>query len=261
MSMVEPLPRHAWLRLRPALIHLVASALVAGLGTYALVRLWYPAPYASLAGGLQLLGLLITVDVVLGPALTLVVANPGKPVRVLARDLAVILLVQLAALAYGLYTLALARPVGLVFEVDQFRVISAADIEPVMLADAPPALRELSWSGPRTFAAIKPTDQGDLLQAMQLGMAGIDLAMLPKHWREYASQTDAAWKRAQPVSTLIAKQPAAAKAIEALAAQARVPAAELRFLPLRSRRSDDWITLVAAPDARVVGHLQLDGRR
>jgi hypothetical protein len=249
-------------RVRPAVLHLLGSTLVAGVGTLALVWLWYPPPFARLSGGLELLTLLITVDVVLGPALTLVVASPGKPLRVLVRDLAVILLVQLAALGYGLYTLAVARPVGLVFEVDHFRVVSAADIEPALLAGAPPSLRDLSWTGPRTFAAVKPTDPVELLEAVQVAVAGVDLAMLPKHWREYASQADAVWQRAEPVSNLIATQPAAARDIDALAGQAGVPSrAALRFLALRTRRVDGWATVVAAPDARVVGHLYLGESR
>jgi hypothetical protein len=257
--MAETAPAIVHSRLRPAFLHFLGSTLVAGLGSLGLVRLWYPAPYTSLAGGLQLLGLLVGVDVVLGPLLTLVVASPGKRLRVLARDLAVILVVQLAALGYGMYTLAIARPVGLVFEVDHFRVVSIAEIDPATLADAPPALRELSWTGPRTFAAVKPTDPGELLTAIQLGMGGVDLAMIPRHWRDYASQRDAVLARARPVALLQQRYPASAPEIDALAASAGVATDALRFVPLRSRKADDWVSFVAAPDARIVGHRHLDG--
>jgi hypothetical protein len=42
----------------------------------------------------------------------------------------VIALVQVAALAYGVYVMSLARPVVTIFEVDRMRVISAAEIDP-----------------------------------------------------------------------------------------------------------------------------------
>lgn len=246
-------------RLRPALLHLLGSAAIAGFATVLLVRLWYPTPYGQLAGGFELLTLLVVVDVMLGPALTFVVASPGKPLRVLARDLGVILTVQSAALAYGLYTLAIARPVGLVFEVDQMRVISAADVDPVALLGAPGELQNLSWNGPRLFAAVKPSDPNELVQAVQLGMAGVDLAMLPKHWRSYESQREAAWRVALPVDQLIQQRPSESAAVTRVAEAAGVAPAQLKVLPVRTRRSDDWVALLAAPDARVVALLRPGG--
>lgn len=253
-----PAPAVVTGRTRPALGHLLASLLVAGLGSFVLVRLWYPSPYDVLAGGLHLLALLVVVDVVLGPALTFVVATPGKKRRTLVLDMAVIAAVQLAALGYGLYTLAIARPVGLVFEVDQFRVVSAADVQLAQLPQAPPGLRELSWTGPRPFAAVKPTDAGELLEAVQLGLGGIDLAMLPKHWRPYDTQRDAVLKAGKPLDALLRERPQAGAAVDALAARAGVEREALRVLPLVSRRSEGWHTLVAGPDARIVGLLPPD---
>jgi hypothetical protein len=246
-------------RARPTVVHLLCSALVAGVGTLLLLWLWYPQPYATLSGGRQLLAILLTVDIVLGPVLTFVVAAPGKLVRVLARDMAVIVAVQLAALGYGVHVLAQARPIGLVFEVDQMRVVSAADVDAEALANAPPALRELSWLGPRTFAAVKPTNPDELLSAIQLGMSGVDLAMLPQHWRTYETHRDMVLAKSRPVAVLLQRYPDIAPELESLARSAQARVTELRFLPLRSRHAADWITVVAAPDARVVGHLHRDG--
>jgi len=192
--------------------------------------------------------------------LTLVVAAPGKFLRALARDMTVIVIVQMAAFGYGLHVLASARPIGLVFEVDQMRAVSAADVDPDTLAEAPlPALRSLPWTGPRTFAAPKPTDPDELVNAMQLGLSGIDLAMVPRYWRDYESQRDAVLSKSRPVALLVQRYPDVTNEIEALAKSAGTTVAELRFLPLRSQRANDWVTLVAAPDARVVGHLHRDG--
>ena len=245
-------------RLRAAAIHFVASAAFAGVASLVIFRVWYPPPFASIAGAFTLFTLLVGIDVVLGPALTAVVASRDKPKRVLARDLAVIVSVQLAAFAYGVHTLALARPVALVFEVDLMRLVSAADIDPNALDGAPLALRKLSWSGPRLMAAEKPADGDEQFRAIELGLAGIHLAMQPVYWRDYASQRTTAWQAASPVSKLLMRYPGSADEVAQIAASAKLSAEELRFLPLTSRHAD-WVALIAPPDARIVGYLPLDG--
>ena len=240
----------AWHLLASLLLALAASALVFGV--------WYPSPYAQVAGGTALFFILISVDVVMGPALTAVAANPAKPLAEFRRDLAVIVVLQLAALSYGLYTMALARPVHLVFEIDRFRVVVAADIEPAALAEAPPALRTLPWFGPELIAAVKPTDPTEQMKSVELGLAGIDLSMVPRNWRDYPSQAPAAWAHAKPVSGLLARHPGLTPELQALANRAGQPVEALRYMPLVSRQAT-WATVLAEPGARVVGHLPVDG--
>lgn len=217
-------------------------------------QLWFPWPLATLAGGMQLFLIVIVVDVVLGPSLTAVVANPAKPKRELVRDLAVILVLQLSAFGYGIYTMAAARPVLLAFEVDLFRVVSAAEVDRPTLPQAPAPYRSLSWTGPVTIAAVKPDDQAEVLRTIELGLAGIPLAALPAYWRDYASEQTRAWAKAQPLTAAaIARAPDAAE-IERIAAKAGVAAAELRALPLLARRAEGTV-LLAPPNARIVGIL------
>ena len=245
-------------RLRAAGIHLGLSALVAGLASCLVFFVWYPSPLATIAGGTHLFLLLVSIDVVMGPVLTAVVASKTKPRRELARDLSVIVALQLAAFAYGLYSMALARPVALVFEIAEFRVVSAAEIEPAGLDGAPANLRALSWRGPRLIAAAKPTDPQEMLRTVELGLAGIPLSAMPRYWRDYSAYTDAAWRAARPVAALLTKYPASNDSLALIAASAGQPVSALRFLPLRARRAE-WVTVIAAPDSRVVGHLPLDG--
>jgi hypothetical protein len=240
----------AWHLLASLLLALAASALVFGV--------WYPSPYAQVAGGTALFFILISVDVVMGPALTAVAASPTKPLAAFRRDLAVIVVLQLVALGYGLYSMALARPVHLVFEIDRFRVVVAADIEPAALAEAPAALRTLPWFGPGLIAAVKPTDPNEQLKSIDLGMSGIDLSMVPRNWRDYASQAPAAWAHAKPVSALRDRRPALTPELQALAGRAGQPVEALRYLPLVSRHAI-WATVLAEPGARVIGHLAVDG--
>lgn len=246
------------LRIRAAGAHLLASALVATIASFVVFKLWYPPPLSTIAGGSALFLILVSVDVTLGPALTAVIASPSKPRSEFVRDLAVIVVVQLSAFAYGLYTMALARPVALAFEVDRMRVVTAADVDPTLLDGAPPGLRELPWNGPRLLAAVKPKDATEQMRSIELGLAGVDLAMVPINWRPYAEHSVAAWRAARPVAQLIAKYPEQKNELARIASEAGVSPDGLRFLPLMSRQNS-WITLLAAPDARVVGHLPVDG--
>ena len=122
----------------------------------------------------------------------------------------------------------------------------------------PANLRALSWRGPRLIAAVKPTDPQELLRTVELSLAGIPLSAMPSYWRDYSANTDAAWRAARPVAALLAKYPASDDALARIAASAGQPVSALRFLPLRARHAE-WVTLIAAPDSRVVGHLPLDG--
>lgn len=124
-----------------ALAHLLGSTLLVCAAAALVFLIWYPHPYDLLSGGLSLFLILAGVDVVCGPLLTLVLFNPKKPRRELFTDMALVVLVQLSALAYGLYTMHAARPLFLVHEVDRFRVITLSDYGDV---DVGPAIAALN---------------------------------------------------------------------------------------------------------------------
>jgi len=65
-------------RWQAAQIHLGISAMIAALVVWIMLYLWYPEPYFRVSGGQTLLLLLIGVDVVIGPLLTLIVFDPRK---------------------------------------------------------------------------------------------------------------------------------------------------------------------------------------
>jgi hypothetical protein len=246
------------LRIRAAALHLAASAAVALLASLLVFWVWYPSPFAALAGGTKLFLILVSVDVVIGPALTFVAASAGKPKAELARDLAIIVALQLAAFAYGMYTMAQARPVALVYEVDRLRVVTASDLEPASLQEAPADLRQLSWTGPQTIAVIKPTDGAELLQSIQLGLAGVPLAALPKYWRSYQSQALQAWQHALPVTALEARYPHLAPKLGLLSADAAVPKSMLRYLPVQGRHATA-VAVLTESQSRILGYLPVDG--
>jgi hypothetical protein len=232
-------PPSGWAaRSRAASIHLLLSAVVAALAAALVFGLWYPGAYRHLSGGQSLFGLIVAVDVVLGPLLTFVVFDRRKPRAELARDLGVIAALQLAALGYGVHTLFEARPVHLVLEVDRFRVVSAADVDRAELAKAPAALQRLPVTGPTVIAARRSRSPEEMVEAINAASRGIEISMQPARWMPYGGEARLeALSRAKPWSAVASRADAAPvrEGVAAAAARSGLRPDELRLLPVQSR--------------------------
>lgn len=90
-------------RWKASFYHFLISLVVMGIVASLVCWRWYPPGLFGMAKAGVLLAVLASVDLVLGPLLTAIVFRAGKPG--LKFDLAVIALVQVAALFYGLHTL------------------------------------------------------------------------------------------------------------------------------------------------------------
>src|ERR1700682_4721026 len=130
----QPMPKGKVTRWQAAGLHLLISIAIASAVLALLLLVWYPGPLFEAMGGMGLLFILMGVDVVLGPAITLIIFKQGK--RGLKLDLAIIGTVQLAALLYGVHVMYLAHPAFIAFVKDQFQVATAAELEPERLAEA-----------------------------------------------------------------------------------------------------------------------------
>jgi hypothetical protein len=245
-------------RFRLMSLHFLVSVSVATTSGLLVFSLWYPPPYTVLAGGLTLFFMLVGIDVILGPCLTALVAAPNKPRTELRRDIAVIAFFQLLAFVYGMATIAQARPVHLVFEVDRFRIVTAADVDPAELSKATPGMGHLSWIGPTLIAARKSVGNAEMVRSLDLSLQGVDISMQPDHWVNYAQSTGDVILAGKSVTLLLEKYPDLIYQVNALQQEHRVKLETLRFLPLVGR-SVSWVALVAEPDARVVGYLPVDG--
>jgi len=189
------------LRIKAFLLHFSCSVLIALLALLLVFKLWYPAPLHEALGVTHIFLLLLMVDVLLGPLLTLVVFKAGKPS--LKFDLTVIFLLQISALSYGLWTVAAGRPAWLVFNVDRFDVIQAVDVDIRGLDQADERYRTASWVGPEWVGAIRPPDQKQretiMFEAVTWGM---DVAQRPEFYRSLVQVADDISARAQPLSNL-----------------------------------------------------------
>lgn len=231
------------LRLAAVGIHLLGSAVIAALVVLIITGLWYPWPYRRLCGGLELLGLVVGVDLFIGPLLTLVVFNFQKPRPELIRDLGIIVLLQVGALIYGLYTIYQARPVLLVFEVDRFRAITPADVYMRELPEALPAYRHLSLTGPKLVGTRAPRPGDEQLKAFDLAAQGVDIGQRPLYWQPYDLSRATAVSKARPVKELVQKYLSRRSEIDAALKASNVTEDRGRFLPVTSRKAS-WVTIL-----------------
>lgn len=114
-------------RYRASFIHFLISALLVSNVVAVVFWVWYPQPAFDMAGAFSIVRLLVGVDMVLGPLLTLIVYKHGKPG--LKIDLSVIAMVQIAALVYGTHILYTERPSYLVFAIDRVELLTAKEID------------------------------------------------------------------------------------------------------------------------------------
>jgi len=241
-----------------ALVHLGLSALVASLAALLVFALWYPYPYREISGGRELFQLVVAVDIVLGPLLTFAVFTRTKPRSVMRRDLAVIVLLQVVGLAYGLWTVQLARPVHMVFEYDRFRVVHRVDIPEELEAKVPPGIAFAPLSGP-TLLALRPfRDAGEQGEFTMAALGGVYLSARPELWQTYEAGREEVLRAARPAAQLKQRFPQRAAEIDiALQAGSR-DAARAAYLPLVGRQSEAWTVLLDASTAEVIGYLPLD---
>lgn len=240
-------------------IHLGISALVAVLAAALVFLVWFPYPFREISGGQSLFGLVVAVDVVLGPLLTWVVFDRRKPRSELVRDLAVIGMLQLAALAYGLWSVYLARPVYLVHEVDRFVAISAADVDP---ADLPKALLEfqrLPFSGVRVIGVRDSKDGTERLRSLELALAGKDVSMQPNYWQPLSDANRAVIRqRAKPLQGLVDRSALDRAAVTRWLAESQRSASEIVYLPVTAR-AGVWSAMLDAQTLEIVGYVPIDG--
>jgi hypothetical protein len=169
--------------------HLAASACALSLVLGILYLGWYRWPGWYLAGALGVLPVLVSVDLALGPLVTLLIANPAKPRRELARDITIIATLQLVALLYGAGTLWQGRPLYYAFSEDRLQLVQASDLsdEQVALArQLNPGFAPHWYSLPRWVWAPLPDEAAARQQIIASSIAGgDDVIQMPSHFRPW----------------------------------------------------------------------------
>ena len=182
--------RSLLIRLQAAGLHVLGSMLVIGLFLGLVYGFWYPSPYHIVFSTFDVVKVLIGVDLVLGPLLTLIVFNVAKPRKELVRDMGFILAVQLGALAWGAYVTYSVRPQFVAFFEQDVYVLTAKDVD---MANIPSAIPRRSFmstptavyvDGPQTFEEITQH------VADMITRGKPDVAFQPERYRSYIDNRD-----------------------------------------------------------------------
>jgi hypothetical protein len=191
-------------------LHLAGSTCALTLILGCLYLGWYGWPGWYLTGVLHVLVILAIVDLALGPTLTLIIANPRKPRTELARDIGIIVTVQVAALVYGAATLWQGRPLYYTFSADRLEMVQASDIEASEMTLARrqnPALAPRWHSLPRWVWAPLPEDPVEAAAIVNSnvlvgGQDVIDMPRFFKSWEQGLPQLRGQLKRLDDIKAL-----------------------------------------------------------
>lgn len=244
-------------RFRASAIHLGISLWAAAMAAVMVFGLWYPYPYREISGGRSLFMLVVAVDVVMGPLITLIIFNKNKPRHELLSDFLIIGVLQVLALGYGLWTVFVARPVYLVYEYDRLSVVHAVDIDDEILQKAPPSLRKLPVTGPSLIALRNFENASEQFDATMQALAGIPLSTRSDLWQLYANRTGDILKSARPIDNLKERFSSQHALIDQAVSATGRPAGSLRYLPMVDREKV-WTVLIDAANAEPLGYFPLD---
>jgi len=217
-------------KFRAFLTHLGISATVVGVIFALVFFIWYPNFYFRISGAASIIWVLIGVDLVLGPALTLLVYKRDKPG--LLFDMSTIAAVQLIALIYGTTVIFQERPYFTVFAIDRFEVLAKKEVDFSQLSDD--VMAGHPAAGPVLAIATMPEDLGEA-QALMFSVLfenKPDLERRPEYWNAYRDKKHLVLSRARPLAVLAASRPEAADKLATLPSRLELAEERLGFLPV-----------------------------
>ena len=189
-------------RLRAFLIHFIGSILLVCLASALVFLIWHPAPLHQAVGATNMFVIIMAVDVVLGPLMTLIVYKPDK--KTLYFDMTIILFFQLAVFAYGVWTVAEGRPVWLVFNGDRFDLVRAYELD-ISRCDEndSKSFCTRSWLGPGWVAAKGPEDEEERNKLIFESLfAGVDIPQRADLYIPLEKEMSAMVRSARPLKEL-----------------------------------------------------------
>ena len=237
-------------------IHFLVTLTLAAVAAALIFVVWFPDPFETMIGGTELFLLVVGCDLALGPLISLVIYDSRKSRRALVFDYAVVGVIQILALVYGVHTLAATRPVYVAFNHDRIEIVSAGDIRDDELAAAKsPIYASLPLTGPRLISITVPAaDQQD---AMFQSVEGNEEHMRPRFYGPYETQLAQIRARAKTIQELEEKHPKSKPLLDKASTGLPVPAQRVRWLPVH-HREEFWTVLIDTENGRPLAYLNFD---
>ncbi|QIL82991.1 fimb protein [Diaphorobacter sp. HDW4A] len=248
--------------LKVASIHLLCSLVIAVFLYILVFEVWFPSPLDSLVGGVSLFLIILSVDLVCGPMLTGLLSNPRKQRKEQIFDWGCVSVIQILALVYGLFSIASARPIAVVFEVDRFVVVPFASVPSEFLNKTEGQYKELPWTGPKWVGVRDPINSDERVNSIELSMQGVEPSFRPNWWQDLRKNRQDIQNRAKPLAdTFQDLDGDSRKLVMTAVGKTKKSIHELKYLPLVSAKyMDSWVVLLSE-DADVVGFAPISGFR
>lgn len=178
-------------------IHLAISFLIFLALAYLIVFVWYPGIFFDTDGGWRGMRIIIGVDLVLGPALTLVVFKAGK--SGLKFDMAAIALLQTVCLVAGTYVVWSERPLAVVYVDSRFEVLTIDDFQTGV-----PDFSTYPGTNPKWVAVEMPTDVEEVAAFRKTAMArGISPSTMVENYRSFQATDTTFTSEYRDITTII----------------------------------------------------------
>jgi hypothetical protein len=226
-------------RLKAFSVHLISSASLLTLILGSLYLGWYRWPGWRLTDVTRVVLVMVCVDVVLGPTLTFIIANKNKSRRELARDIGIIIVVQLCALLYGSVSLWNGRPLYYAFSETVLQLVQAYDIDAAE-AEAGrrqnPTLAPHWYSLPRWIWAPLPQDSEESRKIIVSSITGgDDVISMPKYFKPWEDGLPSLRKQLKKVDDVAYFAKSEKAKLKEKMRAAGLPDDQLNTLPLTGR--------------------------
>jgi len=169
-------------KLKATGVHLSLSIVVFIYLAYQIYYHWYPQPYFSIDGGWQGIRLVGAVDLVLGPFITFLIFDLRKSRKAILFDLITIIVIQFAALFYGVSLTYNQRPISIVL-IDEF-VVSGTMEQYGGKLESEAVLRQYSDEKPPIIYAHMPRVRETLaeIQRIKIDEKVLEHAQMQLYW-------------------------------------------------------------------------------
>ena len=145
--------------------------------------------------------MLLVIDVILGPLLGLLVYKESK--KTLKFDLSVIILIQIAALCYGVFSIEQGRPAWLVYNVNRFELVRKNELVDTNIQHVQPQSQKPSWFKPQYVATEFAKDiQQHNDEMFAEVFSGISISQRPERYVELTQAKNQIQQRALPLVEL-----------------------------------------------------------
>jgi hypothetical protein len=226
-------------RLKAFSLHLLSSATALTLILGSLYFGWYRWPGWHLTDVTTVVLVMVSVDIVLGPTLTFIVASKNKTRRVLTRDIGIIVVVQLCALIYGSVSLWNGRPLYYAFSESVLQLVQAYDID---AKDAEigrqqnPALAPHWYSLPRWIWAPLPQNAEESRKIVASAVTGgDDVISMPRHFKPWEDGLPSLRSQLKKVDDVAYFAKSEKKKLKERMKAAGLPDDQLNTMPLTGR--------------------------